>query len=130
MEVRTWGCPVSTSADHSWLCRPPAMALGANKPLAWETATAHFLLSHPQNSFEYSMGSKCVDVSVPVSLNSKVSQKQNTKHFSPSFLSRKSFQGPPCQKGIILNSPSWHIRYSKIISVASSEHCQISFKAS
>lgn len=63
------------------------------------------------------------------SLNSKVSQKQNTKHFSPSFLSHKSFQGPPCQKGIILNSPSWHIRYSKIISVASSEHCQISLKA-
>lgn len=41
------------------------MVLGADKPLAWETATAHLLLSHPQNSFEYRMGSKSVDVSVP-----------------------------------------------------------------
>lgn len=107
-----------------------AMALGADKPLAWETATAHFQLRHPQNSFEYSMGSKCVDVSVPARQSGQQGVTETLHKIFLSLLSaHKSFQGLPCQKWIILNSLPGHVRYSQPISLASSEHCQISLKA-
>lgn len=65
----------------------PAMALGVDKPLAWETATAHFQLRHPQNSFEYSMGSKCVDVSVPVRQSGQQGVTETQHKIFLSFLS-------------------------------------------
>lgn len=48
------------------LCRPSAMASGADKSLAWKIAIfSHFLQSHPWSSFECSMCSNCVYDLVP-----------------------------------------------------------------